>query len=152
MQKIITSEQNMIDFGTELAKDFSGGDIILLQGDLGTGKTTLTKGIAQGLGINNDILSPTFSIMNVYEVESHTRVASVSSEKSKVKSLIHIDTYRLEDEEQLIEIGVEDYLGIPGVITIIEWPEKIKSLLADKKIITISIDHVDDGRKIEIEK
>ena len=141
MQKTITSEQDMIDFGTELAKDFSGGDIVLLHGDLGAGKTTITKGIAKGLGIDNDIVSPTFSIMNVYEIESL---------KSKVKSLVHIDTYRLEQEDDLIEIGVEDYLGNENYICVVEWPEKITSLLDGKKVINVEIEHIDGGRRIQI--
>lgn len=142
MQKTITSEQNMIDFGVTLAKDLKGGDIVLLHGDLGAGKTTITKGIAKGLGIDDDIVSPTFSIMNVYEGKR---------EKGKVESLVHIDTYRLEDEDQLVEIGVEDYLGRPGVVTIIEWPEKIEGLLEGKKVINVMIEHVERGRKIKIQ-
>ncbi len=134
MEKVITSEQAMIDYGTEIAKDLTGGDIVLLHGDLGAGKTTITKGIAKGLGIEDEMVSPTFTLMNVYADGK----------------LVHIDTYRLEDEEQLIEIGVEDYLARPETITIIEWPEKIDGLLKGKKVVNVMIEHVDEGRKINI--
>lgn len=143
MQKIIHSKENMINFGQEFANTLKGGGIVLLHGELGAGKTTLTKGIALGLGIDDDIVSPTFSIMNIYEIKNP---------KSKILNLIHIDTYRLEKEDDLIEIGVEDYLGRPDTITIIEWPEKIEKLLKDKKVVNVMIEHVDEGRKIEIKK
>ncbi len=148
MEKIISSEEDMIDFGTELAKDFKGEDIVLLHGDLGAGKTTITKGIAKGLGIDNTIVSPTFSIMNIYHVSTK---APKHNSTQKINTLMHIDTYRLEHEDDLIEIGVEDYLGRPDTITIIEWPEKIEDLLKDKKVINITIEHVDGGRNIDIQ-
>ena len=133
----------MLSFGEKIASKLNGGDIILLQGELGAGKTTMTKGIAKGLGIEDDIVSPTFTLMNVYN--------TVESQKFNVKSLVHIDTYRLESEENLIEIGVEDYLGEPEIVTIIEWPEKIKDLIADKKTIEISIVKLsDNSREISI--
>ena len=119
-------------YGKKISAKLNGGDILLLSGELGAGKTSLVKGIAKGLGIKHEITSPTFTLMNIYEVKSL---------KSKVKSLIHIDTYRLKDEKELLEIGVEDYLGKPDTICIIEWPEKIASLLKDKKTISIFLEH-----------
>ncbi|MBT3538921.1 tRNA (adenosine(37)-N6)-threonylcarbamoyltransferase complex ATPase subunit type 1 TsaE [Candidatus Parcubacteria bacterium] len=132
--------------GKNLSTELKGGDIVLLHGDLGTGKTTLTKGIAEGFGIDpNDVVSPTFTLMQEYEIKKF--------ESSKVRKLVHIDTYRLENEEQLIEIGVEDYLGEKNTICLIEWPEKIDGLLKDKKIINITIEHSgENGRNIKIEK
>lgn len=120
--------------GKKLAAKLKGGDILLLSGDLGAGKTSLVKGIAKGLGIKKELTSPTFTLMNLYEVQS---------QKSRVKSLVHIDTYRLKDEKELIEIGAEDYLGKPDTICAIEWPEKIANLLKGRKIITISMEHSD---------
>jgi len=144
MKTHIASEQSMIDFGRELASSLNGGDILLLEGDLGAGKTTLTKGIAQGLGISDDIVSPTFTLMNMYDVRN--------SKDTKLKKMIHIDTYRLEDEDQLLEIGVEDYMGQVDTIMIIEWPEKLKTLLHGKKVTRIVIEHVDDGRDVIVMK
>jgi len=133
------SQQETIDLGKTIAEQFQGGDIILLEGDLGAGKTTITKGIAEFFGIEDTITSPTFTLMNIYEVKS---------QKSKVKNLIHIDTYRLEDENDLIEIGVEDYLGDPNTVCIIEWPEKIINLIKNKQTTKIKIEHLDNNRKI----
>ncbi len=141
MQYITKSQQETIDLGKTIAAQFQGGDIILLEGDLGAGKTTITKGIAEYFGIEDTITSPTFTLMNIYEVES---------KKYKVKSLIHIDTYRLEDENDLIEIGVEDYLGDPNTICLIEWPDKIEKLIQNKKVIKIKIEHDSENRKITI--
>ncbi len=135
---ISKSKQETIDFGKKIAASFKGGDVVLLQGELGAGKTTLTKGIAQYFSIKKNITSPTFTLMNVYEVES---------KKYKIKRVIHIDTYRLEKEHDLIDIGVEDYLGQPNTVCLIEWPEKIKNLLRGKKVIKIRIEHVGDNER-----
>lgn len=120
-----------------------GGDILCLHGDLGTGKTTLTKGIAQGLKIKEEITSPTFTLMQLYEIKNSN---------TKIKNFIHIDTYRLKEEQELIDIGTLDYLGESDTICVIEWPEKIKKLLQNKKVINIFINHDEKGREIEIKK
>lgn len=134
--------------GKKLATKLKGGDILLLSGDLGVGKTSLVKGIAKGLGIKHEITSPTFTLMNVYEIG--------------IKKLIHIDTYRLKDEKspyggspagrELLEIGVEDYLGKPNTICIIEWPEKISGLLKNLHTTKIALEHGSkpEERKIQV--
>lgn len=139
MKLISTSDKETEDFGKNLAESLGPGDIVCLHGELGAGKTTLVKGIAEGLGIKEDITSPTFTLLNIYKIKNH---------KYKITNLVHIDTYRLKDELELFDIGVEDYLGQPGIVTIVEWPEKIASLLKNKKVINITIDH----RKLETER
>ena len=134
------SQQETINIGKKIATQLKGGDIVLLYGNLGAGKTTLTKGIAEGLGIKKDILSPTFTLMQLYQIRK--------SELSVIRKLIHIDTYRLEDENQLIEIGVEDYLGQPDTVCIIEWPEKILTLLKNKKTLNVEIEHVGENERV----
>ena len=141
MKYFTKSEQELIDLGKQIAKDFKGGDIVLLYGDLGAGKTTMTKGIASHFGID-DVVSPTFTLLQTYEVKS---------KNSELRTLVHIDTYRLENEEDLVEIGVEDYLGEKNTICVIEWPEKIEGLLKDKQTIKIKIEHDGDGRIVKIE-
>lgn len=141
---ISKSKQETINLGKKIAASLRGGDIVLLEGNLGAGKTTLTKGIAQYFGIKKNITSPTFSLMNVYYIKT--------LKNKNIKTLVHIDTYRLEDEKDLIEIGVEDYLGCPDTVCIIEWPEKIIKLLQGKKVIKIKIEHSDKKRKITIKK
>jgi tRNA threonylcarbamoyladenosine biosynthesis protein TsaE len=143
MEYITSTNQETLDLGKQIASTLSAGDIILMYGDLGAGKTTLTKGIASGFGVTEDITSPTFTLMNIYPV---------SGNNAGIKSLVHIDTYRLEDAAELLSIGVEDYLGSPDTVTIIEWPEKIESLVVGKKVKKIFLEHLEEGkRKITIQ-
>jgi tRNA threonylcarbamoyladenosine biosynthesis protein TsaE len=142
----ITKSQTETEMlGKNLAAKLKGGDILLLSGELGVGKTSLVKGIAKGLGIKHEITSPTFTLMNLYKL----RTAN-----SELRTLVHIDTYRLKDEKELLEIGVEDYLGESDTICIMEWPEKITSLLKKYKTTSIALEHGDkpEQRKISIKK
>lgn len=123
-----SAEETMAQ-GAQLADQLHGGAIVCLRGDLGAGKTTFVKGLAQGLGITAEMTSPTFTLMNIYKVAGHPTI----------KQLVHIDTYRLSDEQELVAIGVEDYLGQPGVATIIEWPEKLLTLLSNKTTISVTL-------------
>lgn len=143
MERIARSEEETKKIGKDIASELKGGDIVALHGDLGAGKTTLVKGIAEGLGIKEEITSPTFTLMNVYKIKNN---------ELKIKELAHIDTYRLKNEQELIDIGVEDYLGAPDTICIVEWPEKIANLLRDKVVKYILIEHASETkRKIVIE-
>lgn len=146
MKKLLTSTDDTISFGKKLSSSLTGGDIVLLHGDLGAGKTTITKGIAQYFGID-DIVSPTFTLMNVYHLSTG---APKHSSTSDIKTFVHIDTYRLENQDNLIEIGIEDYLGDKNTICVIEWPEKINGLLEGKKVINVMIEHVNGGRQIVV--
>jgi tRNA threonylcarbamoyladenosine biosynthesis protein TsaE len=107
--------------GKLCAIHFSSGDVVLLKGDLGAGKTTFTGGVAKGLGIKEDVISPTFNIMKTYF-------------KGDLP-LYHIDAYRLEDQN--IEIGLDEYIEGDGVC-LIEWPMYIEKLIPDEYLeITI---------------
>ncbi len=143
MEIITKSHLETEQYGKKIAAKLMGGDIVLLSGDLGAGKTSLVKGIAKGLGIDKEITSPTFTLMDFYEI---------NDKKISAKNFVHIDTYRLKDEKELWEIGVEDYLGKPDTICVIEWPEKITGLLKDKKTTLISFEHTQNPqqRKIRI--
>ena len=140
--KIIT---NNLKETFELAKNFANkivpGTIITLSGDLGTGKTAFTKGLAAGLGIKNEIKSPTFTLMNVYQTD-----------KSPKCQLVHFDTYRLKNEQQFIDIGGVDYLIDQNSICVVEWPDKIAGLLENKKVTNISFRHLsENSREINFE-
>lgn len=118
---MITSQQvdtnsleETLRLGERLARELQTGDVVALFGDLGAGKTALIKGIARGLGITQEVTSPTFTLVHEY---AGGRLP-----------LFHIDLYRLDSLEQALAIGIEDYLSGPGV-TAIEWSEKIESLL-----------------------
>lgn len=104
IRKISENEADTINFGLEFAKILTQGDIVILNGDLGAGKTTFVKGLAKGLGVDSHIKSPTFVLIKEYQ--GSTR-------------LIHVDTYRL-DEVDVEEIGLEDYIDGKNII-IIEW-------------------------------
>jgi len=151
---ILKTEQATIKAGSAFAKKLHGGDVVLLYGELGAGKTTFAKGIAKGLGIKNTITSPTFTLMGVYQIPPRnpsTRRPGRLAQDDTIGAghqLCHIDTYRLKDVQELRAIGAEDYIGDPHTITIIEWPEKIADLLADKKTKAVYFQHHKGRRTI----
>jgi len=108
------SLEETLRFGERLGRELQRGDVVALFGDLGAGKTILVKGIARGLGITQEVTSPTFTLVHEY---TGGRIP-----------LFHIDLYRLDTPEQALAIGIEEYWNGPGV-TAIEWSEKIESLL-----------------------
>ena len=93
--------------GERLAHLLQPGDVLLMLGDLGAGKSELTRGIAKGLGVTSTVASPSFTILNVYD-------------EGRVP-LYHFDWYRLNDVEELYEMGMDEYLGGDGV-AVVEWP------------------------------
>ena len=97
-----------------------------LIGELGSGKTVLIKGMAQGLGIKKIITSPTFVLMKVYKIENC---------KLKIENLVHVDAYRLKSGQDLIDIGIKDWLEKPDTVTVIEWAERVKDILPKKTIV-----------------
>lgn len=135
--KIVTdSEASTIKLGENIGKVLEPGDIISLTGDLGAGKTQLTKGIAAGLGVVDYVTSPTFIIVNEYE----GRIP-----------LYHFDVYRINDIQEMYEIGFDEYLFGKGVC-VIEWGDIVSDLLPEK-IIRINMKKIDDNiREISIEE
>ena len=114
MKKLSASVSETLKIGKLLAHKLCGGEIILLSGSLGAGKTVLAKGIAQGLGIDKDnVVSPTFVLLRVY--------------KGKLL-LNHFDFYRLKSHKEVLGLGYEEYF-YSDAVTIIEWPERLKFLL-----------------------
>ena len=118
MQAITLSEQETYDFAKEYAKKLKGGEIIGLIGELGAGKTIFTKGLATGLGIERTVTSPTFIILNTYPVN-----------RKMIKLLVHVDAYRISEPQELINIGIEEYFNRDDAVVIIEWADKIKTIL-----------------------
>lgn len=106
---ITTSAKETRALGARLAASLRPGDVLLLFGDMGAGKSEFTRGIASGLGIAGPIASPSFTILQVYE---DGRIP-----------LYHFDWYRMESVEELYELGMEEYLGGDGV-AVIEWPTR----------------------------
>ena len=101
--------------GTQLAAKLQGGSVIALHGDLGAGKTVIARGIARGLGIQSAVTSPTFTVVQEY--------------LGNVWTLYHIDLYRLSSEDDAIAFGIEDFLADRSAITILEWAERLPTLL-----------------------
>ncbi len=124
----------------DMAVNAKPGDIICLSGDLGVGKTVFTKGFAKGLGITEPVVSPTFTIVQVYE-------------EGRLP-LYHFDVYRIDDIDEMDEIGYEDCFFGQGV-SLVEWAEKIEDLLPDnctRVTIKKDLDKGFDYRSIEIRK
>ncbi len=113
---ICKNVEETIRWGSEqMAPRLSAGMIIALTGDLGAGKTHLVKGIARGLGYQGEVTSPTFTLLHEYLGGRLT--------------LYHLDLYRIQGAQEAIRFGVEDYLPAAEGVTIVEWPERIQSLL-----------------------
>lgn len=112
MEKILTkSREETAAFAKEYAKTLRSGDVVLLEGDMGAGKTVFAKGVAEGLGIEEEVTSPTYAYMNDYD-----------------GWLFHYDCYRIESVEQAERLGLSDYFDMGGVC-LIEWSENIAPLL-----------------------
>ncbi len=104
--------------GFDFASKLKPHDVVFLIGDLGAGKTTFVQGLASGLGISTRIISPTFVLMRQYNVAGRP-----------IKTLYHLDLYRLKDEKEVVDIDMHDYLNDKEGIVIIEWPEIGQNLL-----------------------
>ncbi len=115
-QITLNSEKETIELGKKIAQNLKIGDILVLTGDLGSGKTKLTEGILSFFGLQNEISSPTFTIVNEYQTEKFP--------------IYHFDVYRLEGSDEFLAIGGEEYFE-KGV-SIIEWGEMIEDILPEK--------------------
>jgi tRNA threonylcarbamoyladenosine biosynthesis protein TsaE len=134
---LTNSADETILIAEKLAKTLKPGDMIALSGDLGSGKTTFTKGIGKGLGVKNSrrINSPTFVLIKEYS--------------GKIP-LYHLDLYRLDNPEEIENLGIEEYIYGTGV-TVIEWAEKIKCLLPEKRVLVKFKIKGDNKREVLIE-
>ncbi|MCW9698430.1 MULTISPECIES: tRNA (adenosine(37)-N6)-threonylcarbamoyltransferase complex ATPase subunit type 1 TsaE [unclassified Avibacterium] len=135
----IPDEITMCRFGAKLMQIASNiptdnGIIIYLNGDLGAGKTTLSRGMIQGLGYSGKVKSPTYTLVEEYHLTE--------------KSIYHFDLYRLSDPEELEFMGIRDYFNAQS-ICLIEWSEKGRGLLPPADLI-INIDYVDDARNVAL--
>lgn len=113
------SREETIALGEKIGRSLEAGDVLVLTGDLGAGKTQLTKGIAAGMGVVGDVTSPTFTIEMVYE--------------GAEMPLYHFDLYRLDDHDQLEDTGIFDVLGADGVCSI-EWGEQFAEEIGDARV------------------
>ena len=144
MQKLIKTlisncPEDTIQFAKDLSKTIPFGSTIFMVGDLGSGKTTFTKGLAAGLGFSNKVQSPTYPILNEYS--------------NRNNFIYHFDLYRLKSISEFLEIGGIEYLSNTNGICIIEWPELINNFDIEKKFkIHFKVNKSDSSRTIEVYK
>lgn len=117
MQFVSNSAAETQAFAADMAKRLTAGDVLCLYGGLGAGKTAFVQGLAKGLGIDEPITSPTFTIVNEYEGRL---------------PLYHFDVYRIADSGEMYEVGFDEYVYGEGV-SVIEWPQLIADILPDKR-------------------
>lgn len=135
---ITTGFKDTQKLGEEFVSRLKPGNIIFLYGDLGSGKTTFVQGIAIGLGIKTRIISPTFIVLRTH-----------ATNNKMIKKLYHLDLYRLNEKEEVKNIGLDDLVNDPEAVTIIEWPDILGEV---KNVIKISFEYVNENtRKIELE-
>lgn len=111
----------MRKFAAEFAASLKGGEVIGLVGDLGAGKTTFTQALAAAFGVEREVKSPTFTLMQLYPT-------GVAARDRGVSLLCHVDAYRTEDEAELFGIGLEEYIADPHCVTVVEWADRAPSL------------------------
>lgn len=137
-----TSYKETEDIGIRLGQNAKPGDVIALDGDLGAGKTVMTRGIAKGMGLlSEDVCSPTFTIVNEY-------VETIDGSRA-LTPLFHFDTYRLGDSEDFINAGLDEYFYRGGVC-VIEWSSVIEDILP-ANTLKVRITGCGDERIIEVD-
>lgn len=133
MEVLVKNLKGTQKFAKKFAKSLKGGERILLNGDLGAGKTTFTKYLVKYLGVKDEVTSPSFTILKQYE-----------GEKLKIN---HFDLYRIEDISELQEMGFEEYLNTDeNSILFIEWGERAG--LDGKDFINITIEKIDENKRL----
>lgn len=134
------SEKDTFDLGKKLGADAKPGQIVCIDGDLGVGKTVFTKGFAEGLGVGDDVVSPTFTIIQEYTDGRLT--------------MYHFDVYRIGHPDEMYDIGYEEYFYGDGVC-LVEWSSRIEELLPEESIhinIEKDLEKGFDYRKITVEE
>ncbi len=131
MVYISKNERETENIGEQLAKALHGGDVVAMRGGMGAGKTAFVRGLARGLGEENRVTSPTYTIVNEYETEP---------------PLFHFDLYRLGSVDELFEIGFDDYLARGG-ICVIEWSENAGDDVVFSHIVEIEHDAENENQR-----
>lgn len=131
------SDSETENFAVELVRTVKKGTVLTLTGDLGAGKTVFARGFARGLGINEPVSSPTYTIVQEYSLPAGGR-------------LYHLDLYRISSAEAGLAFGVDEFLNDPNAYTLVEWPDRVGDVIPENAW-NISIEHLDESsRKITI--
>ena len=130
---ITSSEEETENIGKSLAMSLSKGDSVLLRGNLGAGKTVFSRGFARGLGITEPVSSPTYTIVQEYELPDGGR-------------LYHLDLYRISGVNAALAFGVDEFLDDPQGISLIEWHDRIDGILPENAVC-VEIEHLSDSER-----
>lgn len=130
---ITRSEEETEAVGRKLAQSLPLGSSVLLRGNLGAGKTVFSRGFANGLGITEPVSSPTYTIVQEYDLPSGGR-------------LYHLDLYRISDVNAALAFGVDEFLDDPKGLALIEWPDRITGILPPDAL-SIEIEHLSDTER-----
>ena len=140
VKKIITtSPRQTQEFASRLLSDLDKTNIVILIGDLGSGKTTFVQGLGKALGFNR-VISPTYLLIRQYPIRNHP----------KFQHLYHIDLYRLVNQEEILDLGLSEIWSDEKNLVLIEWPEKVQDLLPRNTIRIHFTKTSENSRRIEI--
>ena len=137
VERALYSIEQLPTLAAKVAANLQGGEVVALQGDLGAGKTTFVQALARELGVERPVLSPTFALERQYDTNRGFK-------------LHHFDWYRLDNQAEVYELGIEELFGDPASVTVIEWPERAAGLLPEQTF-WIRFEYVDSRtRKITV--
>ena len=137
---ILNNIDDTIDLAISFSKSINKPIVIALIGDLGSGKTFFTKEICKYFGVEDEVISPTFNIVKTYDI----------TKNSQLKHINHFDVYRIKSEEELLDIGFDDYIYDQNSINIIEWADLILNSLPKNTIYIVFKKDIDDINKREV--
>jgi tRNA threonylcarbamoyladenosine biosynthesis protein TsaE len=146
MKITIKTEKETKKLAEKIANQLKGGEVIALSGELGAGKTTFTQYLAKALGVKGNVNSPTFVLMKIYKTNKHP-----------LTHFVHMDAYRISSAKELEEFGLDEYIGQPHAIVVIEWAEKVGQELriknkeeSNRRVIWIKISLKNETRVFNI--
>jgi tRNA threonylcarbamoyladenosine biosynthesis protein TsaE len=142
MQTLTTSSPKQTQkLASDILNNLNDTRIIALYGDLGSGKTTFIQGLAKSLGITKKIISPTFIIMRSYQIPMPH-----AQRRASLTHFYHLDLYRINNTNELQDLGIFDLLKDPQNLVAIEWPEKIRSYLPENRI-NIHFEYIEENKR-----
>lgn len=141
---VSNSAEQTREIGSRLGRRLRRGDLVLLHGDLGAGKTTLAQGIARGLGVAVPVQSPTFTLVHEYEVE--LAPGEIGAADDAVGRFYHLDLYRLAGEDDLDSFGFDDFLAPADGVALVEWPERAATRLPNAYLL-VRLGHLGEGKR-----